>query len=72
MRFEFIVIVPLLPLLGAPSSSFVFGLGISFFGGFQCPPDNGCSTASCNFGVLTGEDKRTSFYSAILNQSFSS
>ena len=51
---------------------FVFGLGLSFFGGFQCPPDNGCSTASCNFGVLTGEDKRTSFYSAILNQSLSS
>ena len=27
---------------------------------------NGCSAVSCNFGVLNGEDKHTSFYSAIL------
>ena len=27
---------------------------------------DGCSAASCNFGVLAGEDECTSFYSAIL------
>ena len=27
---------------------------------------NGCSAASCNFGVLTGEDEHTSFYSTML------
>ena len=26
----------------------------------------GCSAPSCNFGVLPGEDERTSFYSTIL------
>ena len=45
----------------------VFACGLSFFGGCQCPPVNGCSTASCNFGALTGGDEYTSFYSAILN-----
>ena len=45
----------------------VFGCGLSFFGGFQCPPINGCSTASCNFGTLMGGDEYTFFYSAILN-----
>ena len=35
-----------------------------FFGGIQCSVD-GCS-ASCNFGVPTGEDECTSFFSAIL------
>ena len=29
---------------------FVFGCGVSFFGGFQHPPV-GCSTASCDFGA---------------------
>ena len=37
-----------------------------FFGGIQHSPVDGCSAASCNFGVLTGEDERTSFYSVIL------
>ena len=46
--------------------SFALGRGISFFGGIQHSPVNGCSTASCNFGVLVWEDERTSFYSAIL------
>ena len=32
----------------------VFGHG-SFFGGFQHSPDDGCSAASCNFGVSAGE-----------------
>ena len=45
--------------------SFALGHGISFFGGIQHSPVNGCSTVSCNFGVLVWEDERTSFYSAI-------
>ena len=60
MGFDFIVIVPLLPSLC--SFFFVFGHGVSFFGGFRHPPVNGC----CNFGALTG-DECTSFYSTILN-----
>ena len=36
-----------------------------FFGGIQHSPVNGCSAASCTFGVLTGEDECKSFYSAI-------
>ena len=39
--------------------SFAFGHGVSFFGGIQHSPIDGCSSASCNFGVLTGEDERT-------------
>ena len=46
---------------------FVFGCGVSYFCGFQCPPVDGCSTTSCNFGVLTGGDKHMSLYSAILS-----
>ena len=37
-----------------------------FFGGIQHSPLNGCSAASCNFGVLVEEDECTSFYFAIL------
>ena len=36
-----------------------------FFGGIQHCPVNGCSAASCNFGVFEGEDEHMSF-SAIL------
>ena len=50
-------------------SSFAFGHGVSFFGGIQHSFVNSCSAASCNFGVLTGEDERTSFYSAIVESS---
>ena len=39
-----------------------------FFGGFQCPPIDGCSTPSCDFGALTGADELISFSSDILNQ----
>ena len=56
----------ILPLL--PSSwgfSFALGRGVSFFGGIQHSPVNGCSVASCNFGVLAGEDECMSFYSSI-------
>ena len=52
MGFDFIIFVPLLP---SCCGFFVFGHGVSFFfGGFQCPPVDG-STASFNFGVLTGD-----------------
>ena len=67
MGFYFIVIAPL--LLSLCSFFFVCGCGISF-DGFQYPPFNGCSTASCNFGVLTGEDEHPSFYSATLNWNY--
>ena len=36
---------------------FVSGHRISFFGGFQHPPVNGYSIASCNFGVLARGDE---------------
>ena len=66
MRFDFMVIAPQLP--SCSHFFFVFGRGISFSGGFQCPPVVGCSAAGCSFGALTGGDNHTSFYSAILNQ----
>ena len=62
MGFDFIIIAPLLPFLW--SFFFVFGHEESFFGGFLCPPFDGCSTASCSFGALSG-DEHTSFSSAI-------
>ena len=49
MGFDFIVIAPLLP--SCCSFFFVFGHEVSFVGGFQCPPVDGYSTASCNFGA---------------------
>ena len=59
MRFNFIVIVPLLPSRCGFS---VFGHGVSFLGRFQCPPVNGHSTASCDFDALAGGDESmTSF-----------
>ena len=45
--------------------SFAVGHGVSFFGCIQHSPVDGCSAASCNFGVLTGENKHVYFYSAI-------
>ena len=68
LGFDFIMIVPLLP--SHWSFFFVFGHGVSFFGGFQCPPVDGCSKAGCNFGALIGGDEYTSFYSTILNQNW--
>ena len=64
MRFDFILIVHLLPSF---CGFFVFGHGISFFGGFQHSSVNGCSRAGCDFGVLAGGYECVSFYSAILN-----
>ena len=65
MEFDFIVITPLLP--SDCKLFFVFRHWVSFFGEFQHTPVYGCSTASCNFGCLTG-DEHMPFYSAILNQ----
>ena len=55
---------PLLP----SCCSFFFALGcvVSFFGGIQHSPVDGCSAVSCNYGVLLGEDDHPSSYSAIL------
>ena len=39
-------------LLGLLLCLWMWGI---FFGGTQHPPVNGCSAASCNFGVLPGE-----------------
>ena len=58
------VILPL--LLSFWGFSFALGCGVSFFGRIQNPPDNRCLAASCNCGVLMGEDVHTSFYFAVL------
>ena len=52
-------------LLSCWGFSFALGHGVSFFGGIQHSAVNGCSAASCNFGVLAGEDECTSFYSTV-------
>ena len=57
MGFDFIIILPL--LLSHCCFSCVLGLGMSFYGGFQYLPDNGCSSASCNFGAFMWEDAHT-------------
>ena len=51
-------ILPLLLTFGG--FSFALGYGVSFFGEIQHSPVNGCSAATCNFGVLT-EEEHTSF-----------
>ena len=58
------IISPL--LLSCWGFSFALRHGVSFFGGIQHSPVDGCSAASCNFGVLAGEDEPTSSYSTIL------
>ena len=50
-------------LLGLLLCPWIWGI---FFGGIQHSPVDGCSVASCNFGVLVGEDEHMSFYSTIL------
>ena len=54
------VVSPLLP--SCWGFSFAIGHGVSFFGGIHHSSVDGCSAASCNFGVLTGEDELMSFY----------
>ena len=51
--FDFIVIVSLLP---SCCGFFVFGCGVSFFGRFQHPTVDGCSTASFDFGSVAEGD----------------
>ena len=59
IAFDFNMIAPLLP--SCCGFSFVLQNGVSLlFGGFQHPPVNGCSAASCEFGILAGEDECTS------------
>ena len=41
-------------LLSCWGFSFALGCGVSFSGGIQPSPVDGCSAASCNFGVLAG------------------
>ena len=45
--------------------SFDLGGTISFFGTIQHSLVDGCSAASCKFGVFAGEDEHMSFYSTI-------
>ena len=45
--------------------SFALGHGVSFFGGIQHSPVDGCLAVSCSFGVLIEEDEGMS-YSTIL------
>ena len=47
--------------------SFALGHGVSFLSGIQHSPVSGYSAMSCNFGILSGEDGHTSFYSVILS-----
>ena len=67
MGLDFITIVFL--LLSHCDFFFVFGCGVSVFGGFQHPPVDGCSRVqnSCDFGALAGGDQYTPFHSTILN-----
>ena len=55
-------ILPL--LLSCWGFSFAPGCGVSFFGGIQHSPVDGCSATSCNSGVFAGEE-HMSFCSAI-------
>ena len=49
-------------LLGLLLCFWIWGI---FFCGIKYSAVNGCSAASCNFGVLAGEDECTSFYSTV-------
>ena len=64
------VILPLLPTCWGISFALEHGVFFFFFGGIQNSPVDGCSAASCNFGVLPGEDEHTSFHSTILKKLF--
>ena len=60
------VISPLLP--SCWGFSFALGCAVSLFSGIQHSPVGGCSAASCNYGVLKGENECTSFYSGVLKR----
>ena len=53
------------PNLLVGASPLPLGVEYFIFGGMPHSPVDGCSAASCNFGVLA-EDELMSFYSAIL------
>ena len=55
------------PLPSCGASPLLLDAGNLFFGVIQRSPVDGCSAASCDLGVLAGEDECTSFYSAILS-----
>ena len=59
---------PPIILLGLLLCPWMWGI---IFCGIQHSPVHGCSVVSCSFGVLTGEDEHTSFYSAILKRNLS-
>ena len=59
---------PPIILLGLLLCPWMWGM---IFCGIQHSPVHGCSVVSCSFGVLTGEDEHTSFYSAILKRNLS-
>ena len=58
------VILPF--LLSCWGFSLALRCGVSFFGGIQHSPVDGCLAVSCNFGVLDGEDEHKFFNSTIL------
>ena len=63
-RYGVLILNLILPLL--PSCwgvSFALGHVVSFFGGIQHSPIDGCLAACCNFAVFAEEDEHTSFYS---------
>ena len=61
------VISPLLPSCwGFP---FALGCEVSFSGGIQFSPVDGCSAAGCDFGVLAGEDEHMSYSSTLFRLS---
>ena len=62
------MISPLLPSFWG--FSFSLGHGLSFFGGIQHCPVDGCSAVSCTFGVLSREEECTSFRSTVLDCHF--
>ena len=45
--------------------SFALGHRVSFYGGIQHSPVDGCSAASCDFGALPADECMT-FYSTVL------
>ena len=66
MGFDFIDCAPPTVSLWLLLCLWMWGM---FFGEFQCLPDDACSAVSCDSSALARGTERTSFYSAILNQS---
>ena len=64
MGFDLIMIEPLLP--SHCGFFFDFECGDIFFGGFQRPLVDGCSTATYSFAVLAVGDEHMSFYYSVL------